>query len=254
MSAFAPCIPPPRLRPEHTTFIAASAFSRNEVKRRSSVEAPATRRSRLLCMSEGAPPSLREQLTSEDSAERLRAVTRIDEVKSVSEQVEILVPIAETDKNPQVRYTAISRLSNFNPQALSASEGALILETARSVLASDEEPTCQAGAADLIAGLKLQDGFDDLVETFNSTKDWMLKFSIAASMGEMSNPKSFEFLETVLNGEEELEGLVLVGAIGSIGELGDARGIPLLEKYMNHEDASVKERAEMAMELLSKSQ
>lgn len=198
-----------------------------------------------------ADPPVPEQLTSDDFLDRIRGINRIEEISGISNRLSALIPIATEDPNQQVRYAAISRISNFDHESLSDEDAEKVLSAARFVMLNDKESSCQSGAADLIAGLKLSDGFDDLVDTFNRTSDWMLKFSIAAGLGEMGDPKAFDFLTSVLDDKQESDFLLMAAAIGSLGELGDKRGIPVIEKFLSNEDASIRERAKIAHTMLT---
>lgn len=196
-----------------------------------------------------------EQPEKDDYMERIRSITRVDELPSIAEQVAHLVPLATEDANQQVRYAAISRLSNLDASRLSEEDGKTVLQAARHALKEDKEPSCQAAAADLIAGLRLYDGFDDLVTTFNETSDWVLKFSIAAGVGEMHHPQSYEFLQGVLEhySEDSNDALLIAAAIGALGDLGDERGVSVVEKYLDHPDSSIQDRARIAHDRLSSS-
>ncbi|KAI0563849.1 phycocyanobilin lyase [Gracilaria domingensis] len=167
---------------------------------------------------------VKEMLVSSDSLDRIRGINRASELDSTSEIVSSLVSLATKDGNQQVRYVAISRLANLDSASLSEEEKEELLTAARYILMNDSESSCQAGAADLIAGLRLSEGFDDLIATFNTTSDWMLKFSIAAGLGEMGDPKAFDFLVSALDREPQDNFLLVSAIIGSLGELGDERG------------------------------
>lgn len=196
--------------------------------------------------------SIEEQFASDDYLQRIRAINRVEETTSTGTQVDHLVRLAKEDANPQVRYAAISRLSNLDPVRLSAEGSDAVLQVARHALENDKEPSCKAGAADLIAGLKLTDGFDDLIQVFKTTDDWMLKFSVAAGLGEMGDERAFDFLVDILEvGGGEAEYLLITAAIGSLGELGDKRALPVIEKYLDHQDESIQERAQIAHSMLS---
>lgn len=189
---------------------------------------------------------------SADYIERIRAINRVEETTFTSLEIQQLVKLVTDDGNQQVRYAAISRLSNLDSTRLSADDSRNVLHAARYALANDKEPSCKAGAADLIAGLQLTDGFDDLIDTFAATDDWMLKFSIAAGLGEMGDPRAFDFLKGVLETDvDEQEFLLITAAIGSLGELGDDRALPVIEKFLKHEDSSIQERAQIAYDVLS---
>lgn len=207
------------------------------------------RRGTVLVAAAEAP--LPEQLASDDFLERIRGINRIEEVSEISDKLSALIPIATEDPNQQVRYAAISRIASFDHTSLSDEDAEKVLSAARFVMLNDKESSCQSGAADVIAGLKLSDGFDDLVDMFNRTSDWMLKFSIAAGLGEMGDPKAFDFLTSVLDNDQESEFLLKAAAIGALGELGDERGIPVIEKFLSSEDPSIRERAKIAHTMLT---
>lgn len=196
-----------------------------------------------------AESPVHDQLKSADFLERIRGINRIDELNSTAERIGALIPLATEDPNQQVRYAAISRLSNLDASSVSEEDGDRVLTAARYVLMNDRESSCQAGAADLIAGLKLRKGFEDLVECYGRTDDWMLKFSIAAGMGEMGDGRAFEFLKAIVD-DEGSDPLFVSAAIGALGELGDERGLEVVDKYLENEDASVRERAAIAHRLL----
>lgn len=197
-------------------------------------------------------PTIEEQFASPDYLQRIRAINRVEQSTSTNTQVDELVRLAKDDQNPQVRYAAISRLSNLDSARLSDDSANAVLQVARHALEHDKEPSCKAGAADLIAGLKLTEGFDDLINIFNTTDDWMLKFSVAAGLGEMGDARAFDFLAKILeDGGEEADFLLITAAIGSLGELGDKRALPAIEKYLDHKDSSIQERAQIAHAMLS---
>lgn len=191
-------------------------------------------------------PPVTEQLSSEDFLERIRGINRIDEVDTVTDRIGLLIPIATDDPNQQVRYAAISRLSNFNSEDITPEDSSKVLSAARYLILNEKEPSCQAGAADCIAGLKLMDGFDDLVQLYETTEDWMLKMSITAGLGEMGAPRAFEFLKDVLD-EENPDLLLVATTIGSLGELGDKRAVDVVSKYLDADDSAVRERAAIAV-------
>lgn len=187
--------------------------------------------------------SVTKQIESEDFLERIRAVNRMDEL-GVSERVAALVRMATADKNQQVRYAALGRLAGMLPGDVSVEDKQVVLDAARLVLLNDKEVSCQAVAADVIAGMKLTEGFEDLVAAFERSSDWMLRLSIAAGMGEMGDERAFEFLKGVLEGEGDP--LLMAAALGAVGELGDERGVAVVERFLESEDVSIRERAAMA--------
>lgn len=187
----------------------------------------------------------------DDFLERIRSINRtMSEAGADSDDVTHLVKLARDDSNAQVRYAALSRLAALDPPGEESAAGGAILEAARKALTGDSEPSCRAAAADLIAGLRLMDGFDDLVEAFNNTPDWVLRFSIVAGVGEMKHPLAFQFLSEVLDLDNN-EVLVTTACIGALGDLGDPQAIPIVQKFLDHEEESVRDRAQMAMSVLS---
>lgn len=201
------------------------------------------------CISMGTEASATDLLGSEDFIERIRGINRVDEVGTTSEKISALLALATDDANQQVRYAAISRISNFNHSDISKEDEDKVLTAARYVLSNDKESSCQAGAADAIAGLKLREGFDDLVDAFNRTSDWMLKFSIAAGLGEMGDPRAYDVLSSILEAEST-DPLLIAASLGALGDLGDERAIPVVERYLDNDDSSVQERAIIAHEML----
>lgn len=185
--------------------------------------------------------------SSDDFIERIRSINSTSTASP--EDTRHLLNLITKDTNPQVRYAALSRLSNLPPPS-SPDQCTEILEAARWTLTNDTEPSCQAAAADLIAGLKLNEGFVDLVKAYDGTSDWVLKFSIVAGVGEMRHPEAFDFLQRVLLKEKEEEVLVVAACVGALGDLGDKRGVDVVKPYLEHEDSSVNERAKIAFELL----
>lgn len=199
-----------------------------------------------------AAPSVQELLKAEDILNRIRGINRIGELGSTSDMASALIPLATKDAHPQVRYSAISRISNLDREQLSEDDKGGILEAIRFVLLKDTESSNQSAAADVIAGLGISEGFDDLVDMFHKTSDWMLKFSITAGMGEMADPKAYDFLASVLEKVEDQDVLLTSAALGAIGELGDERGISLIERFLECEDSSIRHRAKIAHDMLVK--
>lgn len=190
-------------------------------------------------------------LGSQSPLERIRGINRIEEYGTFSDQVEQLAHMSSEDGDNQVRYCAISRLAGVQHDKLSADQATLVLDCAKRVLATDREISCQAGAADVITALKLSEGYDDLIERYRTSTDWVLKFTILAGLGEMGDARSFDFLKEVIDNDGDGESLLLTAAIGSLGELGDKRGLPIVQKFVEHEDLPLRERAKIAVDRLS---
>jgi HEAT repeat protein len=192
-------------------------------------------------------------LASPDFVKRMRGVNEVrTRCSTASEIIGLLVPLIAADSNPQVRYVAVSQVAGLNADEVSAEDGKRVLDVCLSMLSKDTDPSCQAGAADAIAALKLRDGFDALVDAFNSTSDWMLRFTIASGIGVLDHPRSFEFLTAVLEAAQpEGDELLITATIGALADLGTVEALPIVGKYLDHPDVSVKERAKIAHDTLS---
>ena len=137
-----------------------------------------------------------------------------------------------TDKNTRVRYAAVSQLATLGSQNLSESFTIL-----RDRLVNDPEPDVQAAAADAIGALKLTDAFDDLQNLYETTPEWLVQFSIIAALGELGDPRGLKLLQTALNNETSL---VQTAAIGAIGELGDPSGVESIIPFVTHPDWQIR--------------
>jgi HEAT repeat protein len=137
-----------------------------------------------------------------------------------------------TDKNTRVRYAAVSQLATLGSQDLDES-----LTILRDRLVNDSEPDVQAAAADAIGALKLTDAFDDLQNLYHTTPEWLVQFSIIAALGELGDPRGLTLLQTALTNETSL---VQTAAIGSIGELGDPSGVESIIPFVTHPDWQIR--------------
>ena len=137
-----------------------------------------------------------------------------------------------TDKNTRVRYAAVSQLATLGSQDLA--ESFIIL---RDRLVNDPEPDVQAAAADSIGALKLTDAFDDLQNLYDTTPEWLVQFSIVAALGELGDPRGLKLLQTALTNETSL---VQTAAIGAIGELGNPDGIESLIPFVTNPDWQIR--------------
>lgn len=194
-----------------------------------------------------------ELLQATESSERIRGLNKARKhYEDINVFARVLIPIAESDRNPQVRYMAVSQMAALNRDVLTEESKTNLLRAALNILKNDDDTSCQSGAADTVAALRLTDGFDTLVDTFKTTKDWMLRFTIAASMGEFGHPGAYDFLKFVLEGvEPEGDELLIAAVIGAFGELKNADALPVIEQYLDHPDSSIKERAKIAQSMLS---
>jgi HEAT repeat protein len=191
-----------------------------------------------------------DPLASPDFLTRVRAINDHRQ-RAPGQVITALVPLASSDKNPQIRYSAISQLAGLNRTELSDVEKATLLETAVSMIKNDTDSSCQSGAADVIAGLGLTDGFETLVSTYHETTDWMLKLTIAAGMGEIGDPRAAEFLRSVLAGAEgEGNELLLTAIIGALGDIRNPDALNIIEPFLEHPDISIRQRAAIAVELI----
>ncbi len=137
-----------------------------------------------------------------------------------------------TDKNTRVRYAAVSQMATLGTEDL-----ALSLTILRDRLVNDTEPDVQAAAADAIGALKLTDAFDDLQNLYETTPEWLVQFSIVAALGELGDARGLKLLQTALTNETTL---VQTAAIGAIGELGDPTAIESIIPFVTHPDWQIR--------------
>jgi HEAT repeat protein len=186
------------------------------------------------------PESIRELLKSEDLGDRLRAVNQIRDLEpKVAFE---LIQTAVADRNARVRYSAVSQLDTHGDQDLPTS-----LSLLRDRLLNDPEPDVQAAAADCLGALKLTEAFADLQQVYHATPEWLVKFSIIATLGELGDPRSFELLKEALVSSNDL---IQTAAISSLGELGDRQAIGLLVPYATSPDWQIRYRVVQALNRL----
>lgn len=186
-----------------------------------------------------SPESVKQMLSSENLGDRLRAVNQIRELEPAIAFE--LVQTAINDRNARVRYSAVSQMDTL---------GGIDLATALTVLRrllNDSEPDVQAAAADCLGALKLTEAFEDLQQLYHTSSEWLVKFSIVATLGELGDPRSFELLKEALTSEINL---VQTAAISSLGELGDKQAIPLLVPYATNSDWQIRYRVVHALNRL----
>jgi len=181
--------------------------------------------------------SVQQLLSSEDFGKRISGVNQLRQLEP-SVAFELIQPVV-TDSNTRVRYAAVSQLDTLGGQDLQAT-----LTMLRDRLLNDSEPDVQAVAADAIGALKLTDAYEDLQRLYHQTPEWLVQFSIIATLGELGDPRSFELLEEALNSDT---GLVQTAAISSLGDLGDARAVPLLTPHATNSDWQVRYRLVQAL-------
>lgn len=191
------------------------------------------------------PDSIKQMLSSDDLGDRLRAVNQIRELEDTQVAFE-LIQTAVNDRNARVRYSAISQMDTLGGQNLETA-----LTVLRDRLINDPEPDVQAAAADCLGALKLTESFDDLQQLYHNTSEWLVKFSIIATLGELGEPRSFDLLTEALNSDN---GLVQTAAIGSLGDLGDSQAVPLLIPYATNPDWQIRYRVVQALSKLGGSE
>ncbi|WP_315787237.1 phycobilisome degradation protein NblB [Fischerella sp. JS2] len=183
------------------------------------------------------PESVKQLLVSEDLGDRLRAVNQIRQLEPTIGFE--LIQNAINDSNSRVRYSAVSQLDTLGGQNLDLS-----LSILRDRLLNDPEPDVQAAAADCLGALKLKAAYEDLQQLYQTSNEWIVKFSIIATLGELGDPRSFELLQQALSSDNEL---VQTAAISSLGDLGDTQAVPLLAPYATNPDWQIRYRVAQAL-------
>ncbi|MDF2388459.1 HEAT repeat domain-containing protein [Nostoc ellipsosporum NOK] len=183
------------------------------------------------------PESVRQLLGSEDLGDRLRAVNQIRELEPAIAFE--LIQIAIGDGNSRVRYSAVSQLNTLGTQNLELS-----LEILRDRLLNDTEVDVQAAAADSLGALKIHSAFEDLERVYHQSPEWLVKFSIIATLGELGDPRAFNLLKEALTSENEL---VQTAAISALGELGNPEAVALLTPYASNPDWQIRYRVVQAL-------
>jgi HEAT repeat protein len=185
------------------------------------------------------PESVKQLLSSEDLGDRLRGVNQIRQLEPAIGFE--LIQSAIADSNSRVRYSAVSQLDTLGTQDLELS-----LNLLRDLL-NDPEPDVQAAAADCLGALKLHAAFEDLHQLYDTTPEWLVKFSIIATLGELGDPRGFELLTEALASDNEL---IQTAAISSFGELGDIQAVPLLSPYATSSNWQIRYRVVQALSRL----
>lgn len=186
------------------------------------------------------PDSVRQLLNSENLGDRISGVNQLRQLEP--SQAFELVQIPIKDSNPRIRYAAVSQLDTLGNQDLSVAYTIL-----RDRLLNDPETDVKAAAADCLGALKLTDAFEDLQRIYHSTSEWLLQLSIIATLGVFGDPRGFDLLQEALASNIDI---VKTVAIGSLGELGDLRAIPLLVQYATDSDWQIRHRVAQALSLL----
>jgi HEAT repeat protein len=181
--------------------------------------------------------SIQQLLSSEDFGKRISGVIQLRQLEP-SVAFELIQPVVN-DKNTRVRYAAVSQFDTLGNQDLQTT-----LTILRDRLLHDEEPDVQAAAADALGALKLTEAYDDLQRTYYQTSEWLVQFSIIATLGELGEPRSFELLQEALKSGTSL---IQTAAISSLGELGDARAVSLLIPFAENPDWQIRYRLVQAL-------
>jgi HEAT repeat protein len=186
------------------------------------------------------PESVQELLKSEDLGDRLTGVNRLRHLEPKL-AFDLIQPMIK-DRNPRVRYAAVSQLDTLGQQDLDTS-----LELLRDRLLNDDEADVKAAAADAIGGLKLTAAYEDIEQVYRETSEWLVQFSIIATLGELGDPRGFELLKEALSSEIVL---VKTAAISALGELGNTDAVPLLTPFVTNEDWQIRYRLVQALSTL----
>lgn len=182
------------------------------------------------------PESVSALLDSHDFGDRLRAVNQIRQLDP-STGFTLIQKVLE-DNNPRVRYAAVSQLSSLGHQDKSQAKE-LLRDRLR-----DSEPDVQAAAADTIGALKLTEFFEELQHLYQTSSEWLVRFSIIAALGELGDLRALALLQDALGSQNEL---MQTAAIGSLGELGDDRAVPLLTPFAQNSDWQIRYRVAQAL-------
>jgi len=185
------------------------------------------------------PESVQQLLTSDDFGDRLRGVNQLRHLDAIAAFP--LTQQALADVNARVRYAAASHLAHIGNQ-----DRDLSLQLLRGLL-QDPEVDVQAAAADALGALKLHEAYEDLKNLYETSSEWLVRFSIVAALGEWGDPRCFDLLVSALESGEEL---LSTAAIGSLGELGDSRATPILVPYADSPDWQVRYRVAQALQRL----
>ena len=190
------------------------------------------------------PDSIKKLLYSADFGERIRGINGLRQIEA-EKAFEMIKPLI-TDKNVRVRYAAVSQLDTLGHIDREKS-----LELLRDRLFNDPEADVKAAAADAIGGLKLTEAFPDLAQVYQESSDWLIQFSIIATLGEFGDPRGLDLLKDALNSDNNL---LQTAAISALGELGNVDAIPLLLEFVDNPDWQIRHRLAQALGRLGGSQ
>ena len=181
--------------------------------------------------------SIQAALLSDDLGARLRGINQLRDIDPALAFE--LIQTAVSDRNARVRYAAISQFSELGKQ-----DREKALDILKRALHEDPEADVQAAAADSIGALGLKTAYADLAQVYHNTSEWLLKMSIVACLGELGAPEAFDLLSEALTADNSL---LVVTAIGALGELQDNKAVPLLLPFAENEDWQVRHRLVQAL-------
>ncbi|ABB57853.1 phycobilisome degradation protein NblB [Synechococcus elongatus] len=183
------------------------------------------------------PAEISALLDSEDYGDRLKALNAIRNLP-LADAFELICK-AIADSNPRVRYAAVSQLSNLGRHDRDQARTILLDR-----LENDSETDVQAAAADALGALRFTDVYPALEATYQQSSDWVLQFSIVATLGELGDRRAFDLLAAAIESPVEL---IRTAAVAALGELGDERAVPLLLPLVSDDDWQIRHRLAQAL-------
>ncbi|WP_448533742.1 HEAT repeat domain-containing protein [Parathermosynechococcus lividus] len=181
--------------------------------------------------------TIQQLLASADVGDRLQG---LNQLRSLEPEVAfpLIQPLIQ-DANARIRYAAVSQLATLGRVNPTQTQ-----ELLRDRLLHDTETDVRAAAADAMAALQLPFALEDLETAYHSTDDWLLQFSIVAALGALANPAAVTLLKEALNSSQEL---VMLAAIGSLGELKQPDILDVLRPFVDYPDWQVRHRLAIAL-------
>ncbi|WP_448524901.1 HEAT repeat domain-containing protein [Parathermosynechococcus lividus] len=181
--------------------------------------------------------TIQQLLASADVGDRLQGLNQLRSLEP-----EVAFPLVQPliqDANARIRYAAVSQLATLGHVNPTQAQ-----ELLRDRLLHDSETDVRAAAADAMAALQLPFALEDLETAYHSTDDWLLQFSIVAALGALANPAAVTLLKEALNSSQEL---VMLAAIGSLGELKQPDILDVLRPFVDYPDWQVRHRLAIAL-------
>ncbi len=181
--------------------------------------------------------AIQQLLTSTEVGDRLQG---LNQLRLLEPEVafRLIEPLIQ-DKNSRIRYAAVSQLASLGQVNPTQAQDLL-----RDRLLNDTETDVRAAAADAMAALQLPFVLEDLEMAYRSTNDWLLQFSIIAALGALGNPAAVGLLTEALSSSQEL---VMLAAIGSLGELKQPETVEILRRFVDYPDWQVRQRLAIAL-------